>query len=100
MKCFLLSLCVIAVSFATVASSARAQESLSPQLMLRPSYFYVEVDPISAQPIGGEATEEPEQSLSPKGKRIAIGVSVALAVVIGITAAVSATAVNRAFDGE
>jgi hypothetical protein len=92
MRCLIGLICVLAVSMVSVAQPARAQETLPPQLMLRPSYFYVDVDPVSARPTLEPAEEERPPSLGlSRGARIAIGVTVpivALGVGVGIAAAV------------
>ena len=116
MKYLLTSLCAIAVSSATVASPAHAQESLSPQLMLRPSYFYVEVDPVSAEPLRGQppeplvlrdddgvvvgyaSPEAREASGMSRGGKIALGVCIPI-LVAGVAFAIAVpVAVRNSFE--
>ena len=83
-------ICVLAVSMASVAQPARAQESLPPQLVLRPSYFCsVDADPVSAQPVSVEPpaseglvqTEWEEEERRGRNRRIGAAIGVSLAVV-------------------
>ena len=92
-------ICVLAVSIASVAQPAHAQGSLPPQLVLRPSYFYVDVDPVSTQPLDAEPSTKSEPQFpkyvilpdvearkrQERNRRIGIGVGVSLAIVaIGV----------------
>ena len=75
------------------AGFVRAQNTALPLLMLRASYYYVDVDPLGAQPTREPATEagQPKKRLS-RGARIAIGVTVPIVVLgagVGIAAALS-----------
>ena len=75
------------------AGFVHAQNTALPLLMLRASYYYVDVDPLGAQPTREPATEagQPRKRLS-RGARIAIGVTVPIVVLgagVGIAAALS-----------
>ena len=40
----------LTILLSSAPAAVRAQDSLPPQLILRPSYFYVDVDPLGAGP--------------------------------------------------
>ena len=104
--------CVVVTAVAPVgASASEAEKPASAKITVNddvvassstpPPWLRLELDPsgFETTPLTSRLRRS-ESGLSNKkrGRNVAIGVSVTLVVVIGITAAASVTAVNRAFE--